>query len=188
MSSVAFTLVIIALRERLKTKNRKFLKQMPKLINFTPEENDLKLLKLLKFVNVSGEFVPSVDFNFDPSVINFGFHKFGEFFFPQQMNGIKEILMETNPFTQALWDKLNNCSCTPLELQDLCEVLYQYLVEYDFAIVMISLKNNLAQDKPYLEKMEKLLNYYPPDEIIKGLVTEGIIEITNKKEIKMLGV
>ena len=72
------------------------------------------------------------------------------------MEGLKTVLNNANEYPNELWKALNEKNCSPIELDELCEDLYQYLDEYGFAIIILALRQRILQlDRDFLNQMPK---------------------------------
>ena len=67
----------------------------------------------------------------------------------------------------------------------LCEELYQFTDELPFAKILLCIQNNLKV-KGKLHKTMKIKAWEPSKEVIPFLLNEGVIEIDNDGNFKML--
>ena len=75
------------------------------------------------------------------------------------MEGLKTVFNNANEYPNELWKALNEKSCSPIELDELCEDLYQYLDEYGFAIIILALRQRILQlDRDFLNQMPKTMH------------------------------
>ena len=76
---------------------------------------------------------------------------------PIKKKKIKKKFGGTKPINKnELWKALNEKSCSPIELDELCEDLYQYLDEYGFAIIILALRQRILQlDRDFLNQNAK---------------------------------
>ena len=133
----------------------------------------------------STDLVQKEEINFDPE-LEIAFI-FSQFFFPIHLQGIKAILSNNDTFPDNLWYKLNNQKCNPLQLDDLCDDLYGLVDEYDFAIIMLALREGIRiQDESFLSKMEMTLSYSPSEEIKIRLIEDDMAKYDQDSKLKII--
>ena len=84
------------------------------------------------------------------------------------MEDLKTVFNNPDEYPNELWKVLNEKSCSPIELDELCEDLSQYLEQYGFAIIILALRQRILQlDRNFLNQMPKTSAYQKFHKLLK---------------------